>query len=1001
MEQSVATVLQGRFASYHENKRQMELWQEKLGFRLFETLQRHFHDQCLPNMIPSRIRVSEISRIFDQVAHQAVPNKPLDVYFQQQQLLPHHTLLLPEFLCCYYQLFGSADSVSSRYVAAVELRPIAFVASCLFSNGDPVCNRHGDLVRRLSVGRTPAQADLILRFRQVFESLLSTEANVDDELLLATSQLSAFAVQVAPDPSQLEPALTTLRKRCAAVSLVEIYGTCGFIIDELTSAPTIRNAIERMRMRVDLAQVRRIIGLVRNVCVKILRFPNNADYWRIRADSEAFQQKIGRFDGATCLLEAAGFVERHKSHYELKGARNVEGKRVSTLEKCTLDILREKCVQLDGELALFDGVESLSSILQRIAKAWKMEGKHFSMDECQNTLRNLSLYIQNILKDPKDSKYWRIRQANGTFQRQIGYLSFATELMASIGFDLVETSHGNVYSLRGTGGLAKKSAQDTASLAHFAFSSVSSHMEWFLWRRKHEIDGLLDDEMKYLHDLIGPLCKIQENPTIKAENGGKTEAQDAVLVKMYPYGTNAMETFNKTGIQRRQLDMIRNVFKTLDTDQKDFLVEADFSQMFGLPSTLPVWSQFEAFDIDNDGKVDAYDLAAALGPLLDHPYELKSDKSGDFIVSLSATKDKPTLCEAASLAVGNLRLETTCSVAATALETLLTHLFSIIQEPNNLSLWTIEERSAMNKKLLQYSSGRELLRLIGFKMSGSTGLYELQPQRVRFKTSKPVSELPESLDTATLTKLQTVAAMLAGHYRGLKLPSVSDISAVSRAISTSERCLESWAGVVQLAVKCLDNIQTQPENPRFREIHTVTNTFSKSVSCVQGGLELFLSIGFRETDSGTLILPLDISLGVVKARILELEVGLALLRQKMSLNTSEVAEHSQNLSQTKVTEQRGESENQPAFGTREHLEMKKKMLQEAAKGRPVTRQIPNGNAKIRPQSARVSDPIEKKVVADFHHPTCALSRKSAATKRIQKQKQVQRRAPRKPHTAVK
>ncbi|KAL3661533.1 hypothetical protein V7S43_013293 [Phytophthora oleae] len=1000
MEQSVATVLQGRFASYHENKRQMELWQQKLGFRLFETLQRHFHDQYLPNMIPSRIRVSKISLIFEQVARQAAPTKPLDVYFQQQQLLPHHTLLLPEFLCCYYQLYGSADSVSSRYVGTVELRPIAFVASCLFSNGDDVCKRHGDLVRRLSVGRTPAQADLILRFRQAFEALLSTEANTDEELLLATSQLSAFAAQVAPDPSQLEPALTTLRKRCGAVSLVEIYGTCGFIIDELTSAPTIRNAIERMRMRVDLAEVRRIIGLVRNVCVKILRFPNNADYWRIRADSDAFQQKIGRFDGATSLLEATGFIERQKTHYELKGARDSEGKRVSALEKSTLDVLRDKCVQLDGELALFDGVESLSSILQRIAKAWETEGKRFTLDECQNALRNLSLYIDNVLKDPKDSRYWRIREANGTFQRQIGYLPYVTELMASIGFNLVDTSHGNVYSLRGTGGLAKKSEQEAASLANFAFTSVSSHMEWFLWRRKQEIDSLLEDEMKYLHDIIGPFRKIRGNPTVPTENGRNTEARDAVLVKMYPYGTNAMETFNKTGIQRRQLDMIRNVFKNLDVDQKDFLVEADFSRAFGSPSTLPVWSQFEAFDTGKDGKVDLPDVVAALGPLLDHPYELKSGKNGEFIASLSAEEGDSTLCEAASLAVGNLRLETTCSAAATALEPLLNHVFSITQESDNLSLWTVDEKSAVNRKLLQYSSGRQLLRLIGFKESGATRGYELQPQRVRFKTSQSVSELPASLDTATLTKLQTVASMLAGHYRGLKIPSISDISAVSRAIASSERTSESWARAVQLAVKCLDNIENQPENPRFREIHTATNTFSKSVSCVQGGLELLLSIGFQETDSGTLVIPSDTSLDLVKARRLELEVGLALLRQKLSFSTSEATKAPQKFNQKKPVEQCGESESQPAFGTREHLEMKRKMLHEAARGRP--RQSTSVGTKIRPQSARpVTDPIEKEILAAFPRPVGALSRKPTARKeRVPSRKQVQRRAPKKPPSAV-
>ncbi|KAG7397797.1 hypothetical protein PHYBOEH_000178 [Phytophthora boehmeriae] len=72
IEQSVATVLEGRFATYHENRRQLELWQQKLGFRLFETLQRHFHQHALPNMIPSRIRASALALIFEDVSRDAM-----------------------------------------------------------------------------------------------------------------------------------------------------------------------------------------------------------------------------------------------------------------------------------------------------------------------------------------------------------------------------------------------------------------------------------------------------------------------------------------------------------------------------------------------------------------------------------------------------------------------------------------------------------------------------------------------------------------------------------------------------------------------------------------------------------------------------------------------------------------------------------------------------------------------------------------------------------------
>lgn len=883
IEQSVATVLDGRFASFHENKRQLELWQQKLGFRTFETLQRFFHDSALPNIIPSRVRVSEIAHMFDQVARNSAPNKPLEVYLQQLHLQPHNTLLLPEFLCCYYQLYGSSDN---RTMASetLELRPVAFVASCFFSNGDIVCNRHGDLVRRLSVGRTPGQQELILRFREVFESLQPAESESDD-LTIPTSQLSAFAAKVVHDPTMLESALALLRKRAATVSLVEIYASCGFVIDELTSAPTISNAIEKLRLRVEVAEVRRIVGLVRNVCLKILRFPNNSDYWRIRADSAAFQQKIGRFDGATKLLEAVGFIEYSKTHFELRGARIADGKRASALSKTTLDKLRERCVELDAELSLFDGVESISSILQRISKERERETP-LTLDECQEALSNMSAYIENVLKNPKDSRCWRIREANKTFQRQIGYLPFSADLMESIGYELVQTSQGNVFALRGTGTLnpvetSKPASQ--ASLSNFSFSRVSEQMEWFLWRRKQEIDALLEDEMQYLVDVVRTRSPFDaENKRSHLENG--MTSQDAVVVKMYPYGKNAIDTFNKTSVQRKQIEMIKVAFDAIDLDQRGFLLEQDSAHV-ERDQHAPVWMRFDAFDIDKDGKVDFADFVAALGPLLDHSFDFKPTREQ----RSALVEDSLTLCEQVSLAVGRLRVGASLIEASTGLKTVLVLLHRIIQEPANQDLWFVREKSDLWSKLLRFHAGRELLRLCGFReLADTTGkpttgaqtddvVYALQAQKVRFVTSKSAPEPNHALDSGTFVRLQTVTAMLSGHCRGMKYPEISDVSAVSRAIALMPDS-SGWMRLIELSVLCIGNILKHPDDAKFRHLQTSTQTYSKVVESVRGGTELMLSLGFRETDTGTLALPLEISAMNLTARKMELEVGLALLR---------------------------------------------------------------------------------------------------------------------------
>ncbi|GAB9472923.1 hypothetical protein Gpo141_00010088 [Globisporangium polare] len=794
IEQSIASALDGRFASFHESKRQLELWQHKLGFRVFDTLQRFFHESSLPNMIPSRIQVSEVRHIFDQVTRNAAANKPLEVYLQQMRLRAHNTLLLPEFLCCYYQLYGSSDNRPSSS-DSLELRPIAFVAACLFSNGDAVCNRHGDLTRRLSVGRTPAQQDLILRFREVFEALEPSETDPEDPTI-PTSQLSVFAVKVMHDPTLLEPALASLRKRAASISLVEIYAACGFAIDELTAAPTISNAIEKLRLRVEVAEVRRIIGVVRNVCLKILRFPNNSDYWRIRADSPAFQQKLGRFDGATHLMEAVGFVEHNKTHFELRGARTADGKRASALSKITLDKLRENCVELDAELSLFDGVESISSILQRISTERERETP-LTLDECSDILRNLSASIENVLKNPKDARCWRIREANKAYQKQIGYLPFSADLMESIGYELVQTSQGNVFALRGTGSLsssastkqhasAKGSAE--ASLSNFTFSRVSDQMEWFLWRKKQEIDVLLEDDMQYLVDIVRSRSSYLGEKKLCSLSEAQITNRDSVMMKMYPYGKNAVDTFNKTSVQRVQIDMMKKVFASTDLEDRGFLVEQDFDRLDNDPHA-PSWMRFDAFDIDSDKKVDFTDFVAALGPMLDHSFDTKAMHQQ---VS-SWTMESLTLCELVSLAVGRLRVGASLLEASNGLRCLLLLLQKLVQEPAKQELWDIREKNEIWLKLLRFQAGRELLQLCGFrdltcsdsqgsKSQSSEVKFALQPQKMRFKTSKSAAEPPQTLDAGTITRLQTIAAIVSGHCRGMKFPEISDISAVARAI---------------------------------------------------------------------------------------------------------------------------------------------------------------------------------------------------------------------------
>lgn len=843
---------------------------------MFEILQRHFQDSALPAMIPSRVRVSELARIFDQVTKNAAPNKPLAVHLQQLHLREHQTLLLSEFLCCYYQLYGSVNHHVPARVDMLELRPVAFIASCFFSSGDPVCNRHGDLVRRLCVGRTSSQQDMIARFREVFEELMTSESENSDGAI-SSSQLNAFAAKVVSDSVILEPALASLRKRCATVSLIEIFATCGFVIDDLIAAPTVANAIAKVRMRVDVADARRIIGLVRNICLKILRFPNNSDYWRIRMDSEAFHLKIGRFDGATNILEAVGFVEYKKTHFELRSARMMDGSRVSSLAKATLEALREKCVQLEGELSMFDGVESITTILERIVSE-RQRQSIMTAEEVEHVLKCLSLYIDNILKNPKDSRCWRIREANKAFQRQIGYLPFATDLMGAIGFDSIATSQGAVFVLRGTGvtdsSVAKADTLNCASLANFAFSRVSEQMEWFLWRRKQEIDHLQTDEFLLL-EIVGSTSAKQPRMTQNHWSAGLMGQSDPAMSAMYPYARNAVHVFNTTAVQKSQIEMMKTVFDRLDTDNDGSLeYEAYCQSALGGNRQMAVGLD----QLPVEGKISFEDFVASLGPLLDHPFGAETTDPLSF--------DGMSLCEQVSSLVGRLRIQTSSVEAGVVLAAFIEFLCGIIQEPTKPERWVVDDLSVTGQKLLRVSAIRELMRLSGFvdanETASSSGKFILRPRQLIFKTSKTFEQPNDELDIGTITRLKTIACMTAGHWRGLKHPEISDIGAVSRAIGLMQNVVH-WIKLVELVLVCIKNIFKHPDDDRFRQLNTSTATYASIVSSTQGGAELLLSIGFRETDTGKLVLPLDVSLAILVGRKQELTIGLDILRSNWPL----------------------------------------------------------------------------------------------------------------------
>ena len=59
--------------------------------------------------------------------------------------------------------------------------------------------------------------------------------------------------------------------------------------------------------------------------------------------------------------------------------------------------------------------------------------------------------------------------------------------------------------------------------------------------------------------------------------------------------------------------------------------------------------------------------------------------------------------------------------------------------------------------------------------------------------------------------------------------------------------------------------------------------FHRRVGRISGGLDLLVSLGFREQEDGSLVLPIDAKLSEIEARRLELEVGLDLLKKRLRM----------------------------------------------------------------------------------------------------------------------
>jgi len=110
--------------------------------------------------------------------------------------------------------------------------------------------------------------------------------------------------------------------------------------------------------------------------------------------------------------------------------------RVVSLENQNHDMITEEpdIVQVVDRSRSIDIVkQSLETLI--VAKNF---GDEVTQQSALETLKILAKIISNLIKDPKDDRYRKLRKTNALFSRTIGYSEPAMEVISTLGFEIIE-----------------------------------------------------------------------------------------------------------------------------------------------------------------------------------------------------------------------------------------------------------------------------------------------------------------------------------------------------------------------------------------------------------------------------------------------------------------------------------------------------------------------------------------------------------------------------------
>ena len=899
--------------------RDMASFALSFGKKLLRDLERSFafYSKLDSQNVP-RMRASDIIEAFHTMGR-AVTMTRLQDWMTDSDVRPQDLLSLADFATCFAFFFtppegrgvvGSGSARETTNFTNLTLGEVA-VTTLQSERWRGTEEQVISFVRRLTAGRSEALAKTIGAIRDAFEAKLKSPedsevslTDIEDIFVQAKASSPAVSLSAKKFSERLK------RQGRGTFSLPELFEFFGSIVQETgEGSVSIAEAFAMMRLHYNTADVRLIADMAQKVVENILQHTDDSKYWLVNIKSEEFYAKVWMKEEGKVLMKALGFGEPYDSSGPDGKSRKVISltalpqnvSLVTKLPATVVGALKVKRMEMESEIVALEGAPSVSAAIREIRA-------YHSVSETRTAVETALTFVRNVLSQPKDIRLYRAKKANPAFHRCLGRLKNSELLMHAIGFMSNSDSNGmppNQFILQSVSTGKKTKADATfdptvaGDVAKFKFPSLDPETERFLWRRKADLeialramDGLeegaptggvaaqdaahvLGTTVKALEERSKQVRKSVEESQGKPKEAQK-DAKSKAAAKDGQVSTAVpdVKSFYRgaSAAQLSQLRMIEEVFKQMDADGDGLLSVSDVRAYFRTigrnASDLITRRWIRTRDIDQDGAVSLSEFVAAFAPQL--------DPASKFVDAQGKLSDPAVGPSAITIAFGALKLGSTTAEALEACKAAAEYVRRVIDAPSIKSFWSIMVNDALyNKRIGRLFGGTHLMNALGFLPENNGAVLAL-----RDPNGKSWDVVPQDVKVRLNVSLEE----LSSHEQALLEPTVSNIAAVSSAIGnlgdTKEKA-EAWNLAMETIAVILDNIIKHPRQAKYYSINATNPNFHRRVGSVGGALSILVSLGFREDEGGSLILPLDTDVKVLEARHLEMQVGLDLIRKRI------------------------------------------------------------------------------------------------------------------------